>query len=138
MKLSIFFSILIIATILVACELVVIGSKVKKKEVVKIDRTSSMGAIYLFKSELDSGNIYAATSILADSAGNPFRPIEQYERYYDMGRMKRIVSNKNITDIKADTISEKNHFYSLELNYLNKISFMTEKLDTIWYIIKYE
>lgn len=119
-----------------ACELIVIGSNIPKPKVIDIDQNSSVGAVYLFKTELDNGNIPAATNIIADANGKLLLPVAHYEMYFNINRMKRLLRNKPITGFQTDTLSNNYHKLSIEFDYTEYMNIHTQKIDGNWYIIK--
>ncbi len=134
--LSIFLLISLIAA-LNGCELIRIGAKPINKEVIDAAQDTPAGAVYLFKIELDSSNVTAASRILADISGRHYLAVERYENYLEIARMKRLMSSKPITYISLDTISENKRKVHLELDYIRIVSFKTEKISDYWFITDY-
>ncbi len=132
-------SILLIGILLLtSCELIVIGEKNPKTTIIVYDQTSSIGAVQLFKRELDNENIPAAATILANPEGRKFLPAESYEMYFDIDRIKRAISQKEITAILTDTISQYSYKHKVELNYVDDVEITTTQIDTNWYIIEFK
>ena len=127
--------ILAIAVIVAGCELFVIGSK--KTPPVSLDQTTPLGAVYLFKAELDSNNIPAATQILANPEGRIFLAYERYELYDEIARIGRILSKKPITKVITDSLKPTSYKFDIQFDYLDKFTFSTEMIDSAWYIIRY-
>jgi hypothetical protein len=128
-------SILILFVVLLgSCELIVIGTPSYGPRIVEIDQKSSIGAVYLFKAELDSNNIPAASQILANPDGRFYLAFEKYEMYYDIHRLQRILNNKSITNIFVDSLSSNKKKYKFEFNYLDTMAFTTRKINEDWYI----
>lgn len=117
-----------------SCELIVIGTKSTGPKIVKIDQNSSLGAVYLFKTELDSNNTLAASQILANSNGNKYLAIDKYNKIYEIKRIKRIISNKPITAVSTDTISQSNKTYNIVFDYLEILTFETQRINNKWFI----
>lgn len=126
-----------LAISLTSCELIVIGTK-KREPVIDIAQTSAIGAVYLFKTELDSNNVPAATQVLARPDGSYYLAIEQYYQYFEIARIGRLLRQEPITRLKADTLSEDNVKVSVEFNYLKNFTFTTSRIDSNWYIVSYE
>jgi hypothetical protein len=122
---------------LVSCEIFTIGSSTKKVKIVEINQKSPMGAVYLFKTELDSSNIPAATQILASPEGKPYLAIEKFELYDDVARIGRMIKGKPITSMKADSLSPAGYKVSVEFDYIKKMYFTTKKIDELWFITNY-
>jgi hypothetical protein len=121
-----------------SCELIVIGEKNPAPKVIVYDQTSSVGTFFLFKTELDNGNVPAATSLLASPEGRKFMPYEHYELYYDIDRIKRSIAEKKVTEIKTDTITTISFKHQIELDYVSKVHVTTVEIDSLWYIIKFD
>lgn len=115
----------------------VIGTKHKKAEVVDHNQETPLGAVYLFKTELDSNNIPAATQILANPQGVKYLAIEQYEMYDEISRINRLIALKPITSYKLDTLAENSYRIEVEFDYLQNMGFQTRKIDDYWYIVSY-
>ncbi|OGU13043.1 MAG: hypothetical protein A2X61_03535 [Ignavibacteria bacterium GWB2_35_12] len=133
-KTFIFFGLLLF---LWGCELFVIGTASKKIRPVEVNQKSPIGTIYLFKTELDSNNIPAATKILATPKGTQYLAIEKLDLYDEVERLGRILSNKPITYIRADSLTQLSYKVSVEFDYIHKMSFTTYKIDDAWFITEY-
>ncbi len=129
------FSLLLILLI-GGCELIVIGSKAKP--VVAIDRTSPVGTVYLFKTELDSNNVAAATEILARPNGTEYLALEQYELYNEVARIGRIIRDLPVTDVKTDSLKPDLYRVNIEFDYIRPMKFSTLLINNDWYIVQYE
>lgn len=128
---------IITLVLLVGCELFTIGTAPKKIKPVEVNQKSPIGTIYLFKTELDSNNIPAATKILATPKGTQYLAIEKLDLYDEVERLGRILSNKPITFIKADSLTQSSYKVSVEFDYIHKMSFTTYKIDDAWFITEY-
>lgn len=122
---------------LAGCELIRIGTKPEERVIIDATQHSPLGAVYLFKIELDNHNVPAATRLLADASGRHYLAIEKYDMYYEVARMKRIVSSRPVTYITKDTVSENIHKINMEIDYLKTFIFKTEKYNDLWYITDY-
>ena len=129
MKRTPFFLVVIFLT---GCELFTVGSRKPQKQ--EISQRSSVGAVYLFKAELDSNNAPAATEILARSNGNPLLAIEKYELFDEMNRLGRLISKKPITLTRTDTLSTTKQRVKIEFDYVKNITFTTQKIADEWFI----
>jgi hypothetical protein len=118
------------------CELITIGSK--RPQPIIIDQSSPVGAIYLFKTELDSNNIPAATQILANPNGRVLLAFEKYELYDEVARIGRMIASKPITQVKSDSLSPQSYRISMEFSYLKQIAFTTTRINDYWYIVHYQ
>jgi len=125
--------IIICSMLLSSCELFVLGSKKAKQ--VEISQDSPLGTIYLFKAELDSNNIMAASQLLVSPDGSKYLAIEKYELFFEIARLRRLIGSKPVTFIKKDSISSSSYRFLIEFDYLRNISFTTAKIDSNWYIV---
>lgn len=118
------------------CELIVIGTRAipETREIVEYNQKSALGTIYLFKAELDSNNVPAASNFIRKSDGDKYLAIERYERFYDIHRVRRMISSHEITDIKFDSFRNDMLVYKLEFNFRRKLYFNALKIDNDWYI----
>ena len=115
------------------CDIFTVSSK--KAHIREINQRSSLGAVYLFKSELDSNNARAATEILARSNGNQLLAIEKYELYDEMNRLGRLIAKKPITLTHTDTVSTTSQLVKLEFDYQKRMTFTTKKIADSWFIV---
>jgi hypothetical protein len=122
--------------VLSGCELYVIGSA-KREKTIEINQNSSIGVVYMFKSELDSNNVRGATEILAQPSGSFYLAIEKYDMFEEMERMARIIGRKPITDFKTDTVSATSHKITVHFDYITEVNFTAEKISNNWYITDY-
>lgn len=128
--------ILILSLILSSCELIVISSK--KQETIPIDRNSALGAVLLFKTELDSSNVPAATQILAKEDGKIYLAFEKYELYDEIARIGRILNSKSVTNYQSDTLTPEKLRIDVEFDYINSMTFTTARIDSLWFIVDYK
>jgi len=136
MRFSFFYILLISA--LSGCELYVIGNGGNKEKPIDISQNSSIGVVYLFKTELDSNNVRGATQVLAQPQGIYYLAIERYEMFEEMQRMARIIGRKSITGFLTDTLSATNHKIKVNFDYITQVNFTTEKIRENWYITQYQ
>lgn len=133
-KTFIFFGLILL---LWGCELFTIGTASKKIKPVEVNQKSPIGSVYLFKTELDSNNIPAATKILARPEGKHYLAIEKLDLYDEVERLGRRLANKPITYIKADSLNLLSYKVSVEFDYIHKMQFTTFKIDDAWFITEY-
>ena len=125
--------------ILSGCEIFTIGKPVKKKSnLPEINRDTPLGTVLLFKYELDSNNIPAATQILADSNGKRYIALEQYELYDEVARIGRLIGRKKVIGNSSDSLNPSLYKITLSLEDSRSMIFTTNKISDMWYIIKYE
>jgi hypothetical protein len=131
------FTILIYCLFLTGCELIVLNSTKPIEKKIEINQKTPVGTIYLFKMELDSDNIPAATNMITQSKGIFYTAIERYEMWDEVSRLSRLISDLPITNTTIDSLSNKSYKVNIELNYYRTISFLTEKINNQWYITQY-
>ena len=117
------------------CELYVIGTKQEKP--IDIDQNSSIGVVYMFKTELDSNNLRGASQVLAPEVGDYYLAIERYDMFEEINRIQRIIAEKPITSFMTDTLSEYAHNIVVHFDYLTEVNFTTKKISNNWYITDY-
>ncbi|TNE33089.1 hypothetical protein EP342_04185 [bacterium] len=121
---------------LTSCEVFVIGSNKKPKEVVDIDQKTSVGAAMLFTTELQLNNVPGAAQLLSDNQKR-LSASEQQEQYYNLARLTRILNNRKISRVLTDSISMDLHNVRLEYDYVKEFDFAMRKLDTLWYVMEF-
>lgn len=129
-------SILICLT-LTSCELFVIGKSTPQKEVIDITQQTAKGGALLFTTELKYGNIRGAAQLVADNKSR-ISAEKQSEIYYDLARLTRILRDRKVSRIIADTLSNDFHNIRIEYDYLREFSFAMRELDSLWYVIEYK
>ncbi len=127
----------VILSTLSSCRMFEIGEP-PRKEVIEYSQNNPLGAVLLFKTELDSNNTPAATGLLAQPNGQHYLAIEQVEMYDEIDRLKRLISRKPVTRIRADTLNNNSLEINVELEYLRNLSFTTLKINENWYIVNYD
>jgi hypothetical protein len=117
------------------CEAFVIGSS---KPAVIIERTqrSAVGVVHLFKAELDTGNITAATELIRNEDGKPFLALEKYEMQEEVARWMNRLDGKTITGTSTDTVNASSMVVHATLNHIMVIDVATLRVDSVWYITR--
>lgn len=118
--------------LLCSCEVFVFG--VKRTNDPVPTRETSVGVVYMFKAELDSGNTQAAARLLLQKNGQQYLAMQRYEMYDEMARLGRVLSKAPITKTSTDTLSRRSQRHIVEFNYRKTISFTTTNVETDWYI----
>jgi hypothetical protein len=128
--------IILFSIVFTSCELIVIGTKADTNltEIIEYNQKSALGTIYLFKAELDSNNVPAASQMLKKPDGDTYLAIERYERFYDIHRYRRMISSREITDISSVVLSPDRMRYNLEFDFRRKLYFTALKIENIWFI----
>ncbi|MCB0701460.1 MAG: hypothetical protein KDC55_02010 [Ignavibacteriae bacterium] len=129
-------NITILLLFLTSCELFVIGNNRPPKEVIDITQETAIGAAMLFTTELQLENVPAAAQLLSDNTGR-FSAVRQQEEYYNLARLTRILNNRKITRVIADTITLDLHNIKLEYDYVKEFSFSMKEIDSLWYIMDF-
>ena len=129
-------NITILLLFLTSCELFVIGNNRPPKEVIDITQETAIGAAMLFTTELQLENVPAAAQLLSDNTGR-FSAVRQQEEYYNLARLTRILNNRKITRVIADTITLDLHNIKLEYDYVKELSFSMKEIDSLWYIMDF-
>lgn len=130
------FAYIFVCTMMLAsCELIVIGTKRQAVQFIDVSQNSALGAVYLFKTELDSNNVPAAVQILAKPDGSKYLAIQQYEMYSEISRFKRIMSHREITSVITDTVSANTYKMNVELDYRRNFTFTAFKISNDWFIV---
>ncbi len=119
--------------LLSSCELITLGGGSLRQRLPDLDQNSAQGVVYLFKTELDSNNVYAALHVLS-SDDRPLLAIEKYDMQEEIARMGRMIAGKKITYMKIDTLSEVKHRIKTEFNYTKELTFTTVKIEDAWFI----
>jgi hypothetical protein len=127
---------LLLLLFVAGCEIITIGKKAEPT--IDINQQSPIGAVYLFKAELDSNNITAASRLMADSNGKKYLAEDKYEMYSEIARLKNTIFRKPITKTITDSLKPDSYKVKLELDYIKIISFTTKRIDNDWYIISYK
>jgi len=129
-----------LSLILSACEIITIGNKypVKRKVVVHQNQTTPLGVYLLFKTEIDSNNAYAASDLLASQEGEKYLAYQRYELSNAVDMLRRNIQFMPITNIKTDTMSGMIVRHQIELDLIKYMTVYTKKIDSLWYVTKYQ
>lgn len=120
-----------------SCELIVIGTRANIESPVRVEynQKTALGTIYLFKAELDSNNVPAASQLLIKESGDAYLAIERYEKFYDINRFRRMMLSSEITDIKTEMENSNTIQYKIEFGFRRKLLFTSLKVNNNWFII---
>ncbi len=125
--------------ILTSCEVFTIKAPPAKQfEAVDMTQRTPLGVVYLFKAELDSNNLNGALSVLASPEGEKYLAIDRYEKKYEVARIKRMISRRKITGLRADTVSADTFNFQLEFDWTRQIEFTASLISEKWYITNYK
>lgn len=129
-------STIILVLFLTSCELFVIGNNRPPKEVIDITQGSAIGGAMLFTTELQLENVPGAAQLLSDNESR-YSANKQQEQYYNLARLTRILNERKMTRIIADTISVELHNVKIEFDYVKEFTFSMRQLDSLWYVMDF-
>lgn len=130
--------IIICSLVLASCEMITIGSRRNAPRFYDLNQKTPVGLILLFKIDLDSNNIPAASQLIAHQEGSRLLAIEKYDMYDDIWLLQRIIQFKDITKIQLDTLSKVMQRIEIEFNYTRCVTFKTKQIQDYWYIVGYD
>ena len=117
------------------CELITIGPRhAPQAPLPDIDQTTAVGAVYLFKAELDQTNTDAASFMLAAQDGNHMPALDKYEMQWELLRFAQLMAGKEITRVQTDTLSNASYAVTAEFSYITTLRFTTVLLEDKWFI----
>ena len=125
-----------ISMLLCGCELFVIGSTSTRTPVVERSQKSAMGVVHLWKAELDTGNLPAATELMRHTSGRQLLAVERYELTDDLERWKKLIGTKPITSTVADTLNDSTHNVNVVVDHTRDVLFSTLRRQGVWYVSK--
>lgn len=129
-------STILLVLLMTSCELFVIGHKIPPKEVNDITQESAIGGALLFTTELQLDNVPGAAQLLSDNEGR-YNATRQQEQYYNLSRLTRILNERKVTRIIADTLSQELHNVKLEFDYIKEFAFSMRQIDSLWYVMDF-
>ncbi len=130
--------IIVCAMVLTSCELFVIrADKRANSNVIEIGKHSPIGVVYLFKTELDSSNFNGAIENILNPDGSRLLAYRRYELLPEMSRVKRLMGNKTVTRVSADTLNENSYKVYIQLDFKRNMVFQTDRFNGEWYITSY-
>ena len=121
---------------LYGCEIFVIGSKPKPK-LQEISQRSPVGTVLLFKTALDSNNVYAAVQVLASPGGSLYSGDEKADLLDDLRRFSRLIPSKPVTGFAKDSLADNSYEIFLQVDYYKIFSFNTLRIRDRWYVTDY-
>lgn len=127
---------ILLVLLMTSCELFVIGHKIPPKEVIDLTQESAIGGAMLFTTELQLENVPGAAQLLSDNEGR-YNATRQQEQYYNLSRLTRILNDRKVTRIIADTLSVELHNVKLEFDYVKEFAFSMRQIDSLWYVMDF-
>ncbi len=131
--------IFILLTILLnACEIIQIGEKPQEVKTIIIARENPVGAVLLFKAELDSNNIPAATEYLATPTGHRILAIDKLNIYDELPMLRNKLKGLDISNIYQQNLDDNLIRVNIEFSYIRNLICDTKKIDSLYFIINYK
>lgn len=117
---------------LASCELFKIGSG--NTGIITPTQENAIGAVYLFKAELDSGNLIGASELLIQKSGTHMIAKDRYATFPQLERIGRTIKGTDIAYFTTDTLNANAYNIRCSFNYLHIITFSLLKSDKSWFI----
>ncbi len=127
---------LFLALVVAGCELIVLKDTTPQKHVIPSDQNSPQGVVYVFKAEIDSANVQGAMKVMASDDERPLLAIEKLDLQDEIARLGRMMTKKALTRMQIDTLSPVRQRLKAEFGYLKEFTFVTVRIDSLWYISK--
>lgn len=128
-------SAVILSVITASCAVFEVGGS-RKDPVIERNQQSSIGVVYLWKAEIDSNNLTAASELMRHRSGRALLATERYDMTDDLKRWKTLLSNKPITTAVADTINDSTHTVRTKMDYIRNVTFNTVRYQGRWWVTK--
>lgn len=128
----------IILILLSSCELIVIGEIPKEVKTITISRSNPVGTVLLFKTELDSNNIAAATDFIATPTGHKIMAVNKLDYYTELPMLRNKLKNLEISNIYEQHLDGNLVRVNVEFGYIRNLICDTKKLDSFYYIVNYK
>jgi hypothetical protein len=127
---------LFLALVVASCELIVLKDTTPQKRVIPSDQNSPQGVVYVFKAEIDSANVQGAMKVMASDDERPLLAVEKLDLQDEIARLGRMMTKKALTRMQIDTLSPVRQRLKAEFGYLKEFTFVTVRIDSLWYISK--
>lgn len=127
---------LCLALVVAGCELIVLKETAPQKLIIPNDQNSPQGVVYVFKAEIDSANVQGAMKVMASDDERPLLAIEKLDLQDEIARLGRMMTKKALTRMQIDTLSPVRQRLKAEFGYLKEFTFVTVRIDSLWYISK--
>jgi len=128
----------IILILLSSCELIVIGEIPQEVKTITISRSNPVGTVLLFKTELDSNNIAAATDFIATPTGHKIMAVNKLDYYTELPMLRNKLKNLEISNIYEQHLDGNLVRVNVEFGYIRNLICDTKKLDSFYYIVNYK
>jgi hypothetical protein len=126
------FLFIIALIILSSCEVFKIGAG--SSGIINPTQEHPLGAIYLFKAELDSSNYIGASEILIHANGKQMSAKERYDIFPFLEKISLKVKDKQIVYFNTDTLNTQAQSIKCSFDYLHTLTFTVKKSDKGWFI----
>lgn len=110
----------------------------RRDPVIERNQLSSVGVVYLWKAEIDSNNLTAASELMRHRSGRSLLASERYDLTDDLKRWRTLLQNKPITSAVADTVNDSTHTIRTKMDYIRSVTFSTVKTQGKWWVAKVE
>ena len=92
----------------------------------------------LFKAELDSNNIPAATEYLATPTGHRILAIDKLNIYDELPMLRNKLKGLDISNIYQQSLDDNLIRVNIEFSYIRNLICDTKKIDSLYFIINYK
>ncbi|MCO6466216.1 MAG: hypothetical protein J5I53_06340 [Bradyrhizobiaceae bacterium] len=123
-----------LACLATGCALFTVGGSGYVEPEIERSQRSSAGVVHLWKAELDSGNLAAATELMRRKNGDALLAVERYELADELQRWQKRLGGKPITSTTIDTLSNDQHTVHLKVDYIRTATFTTLSRAGTWFI----
>lgn len=130
--------VIIIAFFLSSCALIEIGKKPQKVVSIEYHRKDPVGAVLLFKNELDADNIVAATEYLASNTGGRILAVNKLDIYDTLPMLQNKLRNLKISNIYQSDLGNDIIQVNIEFGYIRNLICDTKKIDSLFFILDYK
>jgi len=115
-----------------SCELVKIGSG--NSGIINPTQENAIGTVYLFKAELDSGNMIGASELLIQKNGTHMIAKDRHSTFPQLERIAHTIKGTDIAYFTTDTLNANTYNIRCSFNYLHTFTFSLLKSDNSWFI----
>jgi hypothetical protein len=120
--------------LLSSCELIVIKEPTKTRTAPERNQNSPQGVVLIFKAEIDSNNVQGAIKVMASDDERPLLAVEKLDMQEEIARLGRMITKRDITSMRIDTVSPSRQRLRTEFGYLKELTFTTVRIDSLWFI----
>jgi hypothetical protein len=125
----------VLTVVLTSCELFEVGAS-RRDVIIERNQQSSVGVVYLWKAEIDSSNLTAASELMRHRTGRALLASERYDMTDDLQRWKTLLAGKPITSAVTDTVNDSTHTVHTKMDYIRSVSFSAVRRQGRWWVAK--